>query len=172
MSRRLKLALISGGVLIFGVFLIKIEVFDSIAAARARKAVSLSRKGHLPGAADRCSRTRGRDRHGLFSCGRQSHGQTGGANGETDDQAATDRCARGGGFRSLGFRIARLVFSANWLRSATSPDNSWAFYCGRRSARLGRKAGQPRAVEPPEHGRVVVMPQVGGLHHRYVRRAA
>ena len=30
----------------------------------------------------------------------------------------------------------------------------------------------PRAVEPPEHGKVVELPLVGGLHHRYVRRAA
>ncbi|HRZ39022.1 MAG TPA: transposase, partial [Candidatus Paceibacterota bacterium] len=30
----------------------------------------------------------------------------------------------------------------------------------------------PRAVEPPEQGKVVELPLVGGLHHRYVRRAA
>jgi putative transposase len=29
-----------------------------------------------------------------------------------------------------------------------------------------------RAVEPPNDGRVVVLPRVRGLHHRYVRRAA
>jgi len=31
---------------------------------------------------------------------------------------------------------------------------------------------EPRAVEPLEQGRVVAIPQVGGLHHRYQRRAA
>jgi hypothetical protein len=31
---------------------------------------------------------------------------------------------------------------------------------------------QPRAIQPPEMGRVVAVPQVGGLHHRYERRAA
>jgi len=31
---------------------------------------------------------------------------------------------------------------------------------------------EPRGVEPPEQGRVVAIPQVGGLHHRYQRRAA
>jgi transposase InsO family protein len=29
-----------------------------------------------------------------------------------------------------------------------------------------------RAVHPPEMGRVIELPQVGGLHHRYERRAA
>src|SRR5712692_1263872 len=35
-----------------------------------------------------------------------------------------------------------------------------------------KDAPEPRAVERPEQGRVVALPQVGGLHHRYVRRAA
>jgi transposase InsO family protein len=30
----------------------------------------------------------------------------------------------------------------------------------------------PRAVQGPEKGRVVELPEVGGLHHRYVRKAA
>jgi len=35
-----------------------------------------------------------------------------------------------------------------------------------------RREPLPRAVEPPEHGRVVALPHVSGLHYRYVRRAA
>jgi putative transposase len=31
---------------------------------------------------------------------------------------------------------------------------------------------KPRQVHPPEMGKVVELPQVGGLHHRYERRAA
>ena len=47
------------------------------------------------------------------------------------------------------------------------------YYHGSRThLALEKDAPEPRAVEPPEHGRVVALPQVGGLHHRYVRRAA
>jgi len=37
---------------------------------------------------------------------------------------------------------------------------------------LERDAPVPRAVESVGKGRVVALPRVGGLHHRYVRRAA
>jgi transposase InsO family protein len=37
---------------------------------------------------------------------------------------------------------------------------------------LAKDAPIPRSVQPPELGRVVELPQVGGLHHRYERRAA
>ena len=47
------------------------------------------------------------------------------------------------------------------------------YYHGSRThLALEKDAPEPRAVEPPEHGRVVAVPHVGGLHHRYVRRAA
>ena len=37
---------------------------------------------------------------------------------------------------------------------------------------LAKDAPIPRAVQPPEMGEVFEFPQVGGLHHRYERRAA
>ena len=37
---------------------------------------------------------------------------------------------------------------------------------------LARNSPTPRGVEPPSAGQVVAIPQVGGLHHRYTRRAA
>ena len=36
---------------------------------------------------------------------------------------------------------------------------------------LERNAPVPREVEPPSQGRVIAIPQVGGLHHRYTRAA-
>lgn len=37
---------------------------------------------------------------------------------------------------------------------------------------LNKDAPIPRRITPPSDGRVVAIPQVGGLHHRYERRAA
>jgi putative transposase len=37
---------------------------------------------------------------------------------------------------------------------------------------LAKDSPEPRAVETPEQGRIVTIPQVGGLHHRYRRQAA
>jgi len=49
----------------------------------------------------------------------------------------------------------------------------FAYYQGSRThLALGKDAPEPRAVEPPAQERVVAIPQVGGLHHRYLRRAA
>jgi putative transposase len=37
---------------------------------------------------------------------------------------------------------------------------------------LDKDAPEPRPVHPPDRGQIVSLPQVGGLHHRYERRAA
>ncbi len=37
---------------------------------------------------------------------------------------------------------------------------------------LAKDTPEPRAVQPPKLGAVVELPEVGGLHHRYERRAA
>src|SRR6266478_7072085 len=68
-----------------------------------------------------------------------------------------------------------------WLPGVAEKDlERRARYRGRRRASservthlaFGKDAPEPRAIEPPEQGRAVALPQVGGLHHRYVRRAA
>jgi len=37
---------------------------------------------------------------------------------------------------------------------------------------LQKDCPEPRDVQPPDAGRIVSIPEVGGLHHRYERRAA
>jgi len=37
---------------------------------------------------------------------------------------------------------------------------------------LGKDSPEPWPIQSVEMGRVVAVPQVGGLHHRYERRAA
>jgi putative transposase len=37
---------------------------------------------------------------------------------------------------------------------------------------LEKDAREPRPIQTPEHGHVIEVPEVGGLHHRYERRAA
>jgi putative transposase len=37
---------------------------------------------------------------------------------------------------------------------------------------LAKDAPEPREIEPSERGEIVEVPEVGGLHHRYLRRAA
>jgi len=37
---------------------------------------------------------------------------------------------------------------------------------------LDKDAPIPCPIEPPSEGRIVAIPQVGGLHHRYERHAA
>lgn len=41
------------------------------------------------------------------------------------------------------------------------------YNCSRTHLSLDRNAPEPREVEPPGFGRVIAIPQVGGLHHRY-----
>ena len=48
-----------------------------------------------------------------------------------------------------------------------------AYYLGCRThLSLEKDSPEPRPVEPPDHGKIVETPMVGGLHHRYARRAA
>jgi putative transposase len=37
---------------------------------------------------------------------------------------------------------------------------------------LEKDSPEPRAIQPPEAGEIISIPQVGGIHHRYERRAA
>jgi putative transposase len=37
---------------------------------------------------------------------------------------------------------------------------------------LDKECPQPRPIQPPSTGKIIAFPEVGGLHHRYERRAA
>jgi len=37
---------------------------------------------------------------------------------------------------------------------------------------LDKDCPQPRPIQPPSAGKIIAFPEVGGLHHRYQRRAA
>jgi len=37
---------------------------------------------------------------------------------------------------------------------------------------LNKDSPEHREIQPPDQGRIVEIPKVGGLHHRYERRAA
>jgi len=46
------------------------------------------------------------------------------------------------------------------------------YHASRTHLSLGKDAPERREVELPERGKIMAIPQVGGLHHRYTPRAA
>ena len=64
-----------------------------------------------------------------------------------------------------------IVFSEASLRRILSVYFSY-YHRTRPHLALDKDSPEPRSVQPPELGRVVAIPEVGGLHHRYERRAA
>jgi putative transposase len=63
-----------------------------------------------------------------------------------------------------------IVFSVAHLRRILR-DYFAYYHESRTHLSLDRNAPLPREVEPPSCGRVIAIPQVGGLHHRYTRAA-
>lgn len=64
-----------------------------------------------------------------------------------------------------------IVFGEASLRRTLSCYFSY-YHHTRPHLSLAKDAPEPRPIQGPELGRVLAMPQVGGLHHRYERRAA
>src|SRR5260370_327139 len=64
-----------------------------------------------------------------------------------------------------------IVFNERGLRHVL---NAYVAYYDRSRTHLALDKDAPasRAVSPPAAGRIIAMPQVNGLHHRYERRAA
>jgi putative transposase len=64
-----------------------------------------------------------------------------------------------------------LVFGEPHLRRILTRYVAY-YHRARTHLSLDKDAPDRRRVEPPELGMVIQIPQVGGLHHRYIRRAA
>src|SRR5258707_206614 len=64
-----------------------------------------------------------------------------------------------------------LVLGESHLRRILARDFSY-YHRARTHLALDKDAPDVRPVELPEVGRIVEIPEVGGLHHRYVRQAA
>jgi putative transposase len=64
-----------------------------------------------------------------------------------------------------------VVLGENHLRRIMRHYLSYDHRAGTHLA-LNKDAPEPRSVQPPAKGMVIEIPEVGGLHHRYARRAA
>jgi putative transposase len=64
-----------------------------------------------------------------------------------------------------------IVFNEASLRRTLTSFMAY-YHDSRTHLGLGKDTPEPRTVQPPELGPVVAIPQLGGLHHRYERRAA
>ena len=64
-----------------------------------------------------------------------------------------------------------IVFDENSLRRMLASYLDY-YHRSRTHLSLGKDSPVPRPIQPPGIGPVVAVPQVGGLHHRYARRAA
>ena len=64
-----------------------------------------------------------------------------------------------------------IVFDEGSLRRILSSSYNY-YHRSRTHLSREKDAPEPRAIQPPEMGPLVALPQVGGLHHRYQRQAA
>ena len=65
-----------------------------------------------------------------------------------------------------------IVFSEAHLRRLLRRFVAEYYHRCRTHLSLDKDSPEPRPIELPEMGKVVELPLVGGLHHRYTRRAA
>jgi hypothetical protein len=64
-----------------------------------------------------------------------------------------------------------IIFNETSLRRTLSGYLSY-YHRSRTHLALDKDAPETRPVQPSDSGNVVAIPEVGGLHHRYQRRAA
>src|ERR1700719_1257469 len=64
-----------------------------------------------------------------------------------------------------------IIFNESHLRRVLSSYFQY-HHKSRTHLSLGKDCPQPRPIQPPSAGKIIAFPEVGGLHHRYERRAA
>jgi len=64
-----------------------------------------------------------------------------------------------------------IVFNERHLRHVLSSYFQY-HHRTRTHLSLDKDCPQPRPIQPPSAGKIIALPEVGGLHHRYERRAA
>lgn len=64
-----------------------------------------------------------------------------------------------------------IVLHARHLHRLLS-DYLQYYHCHRTHRALDQDCPQPRPMEPPAQGKIIALPLLGGLHHRYSRQAA
>ena len=64
-----------------------------------------------------------------------------------------------------------VIFNEHHLRDVLSKYFE-RHHKGRTHLSLNKDCPQPRHIQPPSAGKIIALPEVGGLHHRYERRAA
>jgi putative transposase len=64
-----------------------------------------------------------------------------------------------------------IIFNETHLRRVLSCYFRY-YHQSRMHLSLNKECPDPRRIQPPSAGKIVAFPKVGGLHHRYERRAA
>jgi putative transposase len=64
-----------------------------------------------------------------------------------------------------------IIFNEMHLRRVLSCYFRY-YHRSRTHLSLNKDCPEPRSIQPPSAGKIVAFPEVGGLHHRYERRAA
>ena len=72
----------------------------------------------------------------------------------------------------LGFTNLTIEQDGVGVGNLHPQQNPYGYQFDRTHLALQKDAPDPRVAQPQSIGRVVALPRVGGLHHRYDRRAA
>jgi hypothetical protein len=82
-------------------------------------------------------------------------------------------CLRGTCDRHYSSRVPGSRDRVHRAKPVPTPPDIWDYYHWTRvHLALEKDTPEPRPIQPPACGRIVSIPVLGGLHHRYERRAA